>query len=152
MPSKICYLVYTSIASRLLNDNDLFELLEQSRRNNLVFGLTGMLLYMEGTFIAKTQGRFIQVLEGQKSSVQHIYDKICGDKRNESILLLSSGASCERNFSKWSMGFSTKNTTFYDNTTEFFNLDNGFFALDHINDPCGSNRLLSSFYNINSGE
>ncbi|WP_367117517.1 BLUF domain-containing protein [uncultured Pedobacter sp.] len=48
MSKGIYYLVYTSIASRLISDEDLLLLLQQSRRNNFAFGITGLLRYMEG--------------------------------------------------------------------------------------------------------
>lgn len=149
MPAELSYLVYTSIATKLMNEPDLFNLFDQSRRNNIAEGLTGVLLYMEGKFITKTEGRFLQVLEGNNAAIQYRYDKICLDERNKSVLMLSRGSCTERFFADWSMGFFSVNTEQHDSLAGFFNLHNGLPAFRDIKDGNGVERLLASFVSVN---
>lgn len=150
MPAGIYYLVYTSIASRLMSDEDLLLLLEQSRRNNDVLGLTGMLLYMEGRFITKNEGRFIQFLEGEKEKVLAMYNSICADERNKSILLLGSGFWHKRSFPAWSMGFSLLNAAQHNNIANFFHLNDDTSVTRHLSDANESADFLQSFYLLNT--
>ncbi|MEH3114202.1 BLUF domain-containing protein [Pedobacter terrae] len=149
MPTGIYYLVYTSIASRLMSDGDLLFLLAQSRRNNTSLGLTGMLLYMEGRFITKTEGRFIQFLEGEKEKVSTMYNSICADERNKSILLLGSGFWHKRSFPAWSMGFSPLNADQHHNIANFFHLNDDISLTSHLSDANETADFLRSFYIIN---
>ncbi|SDH26553.1 Sensors of blue-light using FAD [Pedobacter terrae] len=150
MPTGIFYLIYTSIASGLMSDQDLLFLLDQSRQNNTLLGLTGMLLYMEGRFITKTEGRFIQFLEGEEEQVLAMYSSICSDKRNKSILLLGAGFWLERSFPSWSMGFSPLNTDQYKNVANFFHLDDDTSLTRHLSDANEMANFLHSFYLINA--
>jgi hypothetical protein len=63
-------IVYVSAASEPFSDQQLKELLQKSRQNNVAAGITGMLLYKDGTFM--------QTLEGPELAVK--------------ILLIRSGA------------------------------------------------------------
>ncbi|HTK17967.1 MAG TPA: BLUF domain-containing protein, partial [Mucilaginibacter sp.] len=63
-PSRsIFYLIYISTATKLMPDEELYFLLEQSRRDNEQYDITGMLLYMQSRFLNKLEGRFMQLLE-----------------------------------------------------------------------------------------
>lgn len=150
MSKGIFYLVYTSIASKLMSDEELLMLLDQSRSNNNVFGLTGMLLYMEGKFITKTQGRFIQLLEGEKDQVLQVFNSICKDERNGSVLMLGSGFNKYRNFPTWAMGFRSLNVGQYGCTDGFYDLDAGLSGIESKQDANGITDFLHSFYLINS--
>jgi len=59
---------------------ELAELLQGARDTNAELGLTGMLLYAEGSFF--------QVLEGQADVVDALYDKIERDKRHDQVTLV----------------------------------------------------------------
>jgi hypothetical protein len=93
------YLTYISTSVRLFSDYDLAEMLEQSRLNNTKAGITGVLLYNKGTFF--------QVLEGEEDQVNSTFEKIKADPRHHNIIKMKSGNITERNFSDWSMGFTT---------------------------------------------
>jgi hypothetical protein len=90
-------LVYVSSAVDLFTDDQLQELLEVSRRNNSAAGITGMLLYVEGSFI--------QVLEGEKPKVAETQQRIAKDPRHQGLITLLEGEEPEREFADWSMGF-----------------------------------------------
>lgn len=90
-------IAYASTSKKLLEQSELVDLLEKSRRNNLDHGVTGMLLYKEGTFL--------QVIEGETAAVRQLYQNIMRDPLHfDPISILDEPAS-ERSFPNWSMGF-----------------------------------------------
>lgn len=90
-------LIYMSSASGEINEDDLLELLAQSRVRNEAQNITGMLLYKDGVFL--------QVLEGEAKDVDDIYKSILLDKRNTGHYLIERKRITERQFPNWSMGF-----------------------------------------------
>lgn len=90
-------LVYTSIAAKLMTDDEMRDILAVSRRNNEKLNVTGMLLYKDG--------HFIQALEGESEAVEAIYAKIARDPRHTSVYKMFSRPIKERVFSEWEMGF-----------------------------------------------
>ena len=91
------HLIYLSTARKLFTDNDLLEMLTISVKNNTLRNVTGFLIYVEG--------RFIQVLEGKKTDVEFIFDKILNNNRHHQITVLEKHNIKKRNFETWSMGF-----------------------------------------------
>jgi hypothetical protein len=91
------HLVYTSHATHPFSEPDLIGLLKECREFNRKNGITGMLLYI--------QGKFIQVLEGQKEVVIRLFEGIAQDPRHQRVAVIIEGESCERIFKDWSMGF-----------------------------------------------
>lgn len=94
---KIYEIIYLSNATHLMSQDDLLNILLQCRKNNPPLKLTGVLLYRSG--------RFLQVLEGPKKSIAHMYSKISRDKRHLKLSLLAFTEIPRRSFSDWSMGF-----------------------------------------------
>lgn len=88
---------YLSQASSPLSADGLLELLDQCHRNNTAKGLTGMLLFGNGTFL--------QSLEGEKSVVDPLVDRIAKDPRHRDMKILRRDDITERQYSEWSMGF-----------------------------------------------
>lgn len=74
---------------------ELRRILEQSRHNNALDGVTG-LLWSDGR-------RFMQVLEGPEDSVGPTYSRIAADPRHRDVALLSDRSLDEREFGYWSM-------------------------------------------------
>lgn len=89
--------IYSSRATRATTDADLQSILTVSRRNNLARDITGMLLFIEGSFF--------QVLEGQEASVAEVYDSIARDPRHDRVTQIISEPIARRSFGEWSMGF-----------------------------------------------
>ena len=92
-------IVYVSSAYKLLNDDQLLNILTAARKNNTERDVTGILLYSEGTFM--------QVLEGHADDVSYIFSKIAGDARHKNIITLVDDHIDNKTFADWSMGFST---------------------------------------------
>ncbi len=91
------YIIYVSNATIHFSDNDLEDLLRTSRENNSRLGITGMLLYADGSFI--------QVIEGEEAAIDGLYKKISRDLRHKSSSILMRAEIKERSFAEWSMGF-----------------------------------------------
>ena len=85
-------LFYTS---RSATGVDVERILQQSRHNNAVDGITG-LLWHDGT-------HFLQVIEGPESSVAATYARIAGDPRHSDLSILSDRTIATREFGYWSM-------------------------------------------------
>jgi len=139
-------IIYISKVTKLLKDPDLIALLEQSREWNLSHGLTGMLLYIEGKVLSKTEGRFMQVLEGSPEEVIDIFEKIKKDTRHHYIIPLKMGAIEERSFNDWTMGFHPLDMQEMEKLPGFFTLDESFLRsadLQRSNIPLN---FLKSFY------
>ncbi len=95
--NSLIQLIYFSTATRDFSDHELDELLEVARIRNEKLGVTGMLIYAEGTFM--------QVLEGEYSDVHYVYSSILKDPRNKDNIELSEKVISERTFSDWNMHF-----------------------------------------------
>jgi hypothetical protein len=95
------YIVYVSTAQRPLSEKELIDVLKVSRTNNKKYNVTCILLYCQGTFM--------QVLEGDKNSIDRIYKAIELDTRHKNIIKLASGVSSKRNFPDSSMAFASVN-------------------------------------------
>lgn len=87
-----------SSATKPFSDEELQELLAKSRKNNVINGITGLLLYIDKDFL--------QVLEGEKDDVLKLYHKIEKDGRNSSVIPVFRCDVEERQFASWDMGFS----------------------------------------------
>lgn len=90
-------LTYLSTAKAPFSDNELAELLENSRARNHAAGLTGMLLY--------AGGHFIQTLEGPEEVVDAVFGRIERDQRHRNIIVALREEIATRVFPDWSMGF-----------------------------------------------
>ncbi|RYZ83014.1 MAG: BLUF domain-containing protein [Proteobacteria bacterium] len=91
------YLIYTSVATKPFFEDELTELLNQSKANNQACGITGLLLYRDGLFM--------QLLEGPQEAVRDCYTRISADPRHRDILLLVEKPSNSRLFEDWAMAF-----------------------------------------------
>ena len=77
--------------------DELRRILEQSRHNNAIDGVTG-LLWSDGW-------RFMQVLEGPDQSVAPTFARIGADPRHRHVAVLADRGLDEREFGYWSMAF-----------------------------------------------
>lgn len=88
-------LVYLSSQSWEMRDDDLVQLLAQSRANNQRLGVTGMLLHGDHLFL--------QVLEGEAAVVARLYEKIQADERNRGCRTIWQKTIAQREFGGWRM-------------------------------------------------
>ncbi len=92
----ILQLIYMS---NLVDGNEMVipAILESARRNNTKNGVTGMLLYGDGSFV--------QVLEGDPEQVRQTFECIRNDPRHTAFFKLDELQVKQREFDKWSMGY-----------------------------------------------
>ncbi|HJV72239.1 BLUF domain-containing protein [Ideonella sp.] len=89
-------LMYASRAAKPLDPEELVHIVRQSRHQNPLHGITGVLC---------TSGElFIQVLEGGRTAVNRLYNRIVCDARHTDVTLLSYEEIGERRFAGWAMG------------------------------------------------
>jgi hypothetical protein len=88
--------MYASRAVPALDQEELVTILRQSKANNPSTGVTGVLCYSGGIFL--------QVLEGGRSAVNKLYNRIGADPRHTDVELLLYEEIGERRFASWSMG------------------------------------------------
>ena len=89
-------LLYASRAASSVNQEELVAILRKSKTNNPTAGITGVLCYSEGIFL--------QALEGGRSAVNALYNRIAVDPRHTQVELLCYDEIGERRFAGWSMG------------------------------------------------
>ena len=89
-------LMYASRAAEAVNHEALSAILRKSIANNPAVGVTGVL--------CSSGSIFLQVLEGGRSQVSALYNKITRDPRHRDVVLLSYDEIGERSFAGWAMG------------------------------------------------
>jgi len=89
-------LMYASRAASGIDQEELAAILRQSKGANPQHGITGVLCYSEGIFL--------QVLEGGRSTVNRLYNRIVADSRHHQVELMLYEEISERRFAGWSMG------------------------------------------------
>lgn len=88
-------LIYASLSTEHFHEHEIPDLLHQIRLLNAKQEITGMLLYISGSFL--------QVLEGQPEMVDAVFSKILTDKRNTENRAIARDSIPERAFEGWTM-------------------------------------------------
>ncbi len=89
-------LMYASRAAEGLKPDAVSAILKKSTTNNPALGITGVL--------CSSGAVFLQVLEGGRSQVSQLYNRITQDPRHTDVVLLSYDEIDERRFAGWAMG------------------------------------------------
>lgn len=89
-------LMYASRAVPALDQEELHAILRKSKADNPAEGITGVLCFSGGIFL--------QVLEGGRTAVNRLYNRIVTDPRHTDVELLLYQEIGERRFAGWSMG------------------------------------------------
>lgn len=90
-------LTYASTTNHEWTPEELLSLLTECQTNNAANNITGILLYAHETFF--------QVLEGEETIVNRVYERIKKDKRHKDCTMIEVEQIKERAFPYWSMGF-----------------------------------------------
>ena len=87
----------TSTGDRLEEEieEEIEDILTASKRKNKLKNITGALLY--------SGGHFLQVLEGEKESIDNTFEHIQTDSRHRDVTILSYNYQTNRSFPTWSM-------------------------------------------------
>jgi hypothetical protein len=89
-------LLYTSRAAAPIDSDAMAGILKQSQANNPRHGITGVLCCSDAIFM--------QTLEGGRSAVSQLYNRIARDPRHRDVVLLHYQEIQERRFAGWAMG------------------------------------------------
>ena len=89
-------LMYASRAAQGVKPEALSAILKRSTSHNPSVGVTGVLCFSGEVFL--------QVLEGGRSQVSALYNRIACDPRHHDVVLLSFDEIAERRFAGWAMG------------------------------------------------
>ena len=95
--SKLKNVLYVSSAIRKLSKEELHTRLLKFRENNERNGISGVLVYQEGTYL--------QFIEGPVEAVNVLVATIAEDKSHKDIITLREQEAELRLFPDWSMGF-----------------------------------------------
>lgn len=88
----------------------------------------------------------MQILEGSEDAVRATYDRIERDPRHRDAAILLQGATAERDFADWSMGFHDLDTETARATPGFSAfLNTKFSVFDFASDPSRAHQLLRIF-------
>ncbi len=90
-------LIYASRAKGAITEDKINSIFEQSKKNNLELGITGVLCVCHDEY-------FVQALEGGREEVNQLYATVVKDDRHVDVTLLDYEEISERNFSGWKMG------------------------------------------------
>lgn len=130
--------VYISSAVVPFTDEQLTDLLAQSRADNSRAGISGMLVYKGGNFM--------QVIEGDDAAVEALHAKISQDPRHCGMVTLLRETVTERQFPEWSMGFrnlQSLTAEAVEGFSEFLNCD--LTGKEFRENPSLAQKLLLSF-------
>lgn len=94
---ELSTLVYVSNASYEMSDDDLLAILDTSREFNKENNISGLLLYRDAFFI--------QVLEGERTQIELLFERIRKDSRHRNVLKLYQQPIGQRKFGEWAMSF-----------------------------------------------
>ena len=98
MQDMLSHLIYASRAAADFREHSIPVILERARSNNSQLAVTGMLLYIEGSFF--------QILEGPQHTVAALFEKISTDRRHSLVTQIISEPIAHRSFEEWTMGYS----------------------------------------------
>lgn len=98
MGARFRQFLYISHPTASITDADCAAIVASARRNNARVGLTGMLLYVPSQ-------AFVQVLEGEPSTVTDILSRMMRDVRHAWPTVLLDHRVERRTFAGWPMGY-----------------------------------------------
>ncbi|OWS71846.1 hypothetical protein CBI30_05185 [Polynucleobacter aenigmaticus] len=99
-------LIYVSSAVMNFARPEFMELALHTGARNVKFGITGMLVFKDGSFM--------QVLEGNEEIIKTLYAKIEVDPRHTLVSVIHEGEISMREYGSWAMTYFNHDTEQYD--------------------------------------
>lgn len=118
------FLIYSSVPSRILTEEEVQDLLTVSRRENEIRNITGMLLCLPETYI--------QLIEGRENEIRKLYLNLLNDRRHHKVITLKEGIIEKRFFPAWSMAYDRRNISLQNPEGSFDFSDEEVFELFDI--------------------
>ena len=88
-------IIYRSKKSSSLSDDSIQDILLSALSHNKIYHISGLLLYDETSFV--------QVIEGEQSTIYQLMNRILLDRRHSNISVLQRKAIVTRQFLNWTM-------------------------------------------------
>jgi len=114
-------IIYISEATVPVGEYELESFLLRWRHNNERDGITGILLYSD------SEGRFMQIIEGEKKAIQTLFHHIERDNRHCNLLKLADGPILQRSFCSWLMGFRVVSVKAFEELSGYIEPDTPLF-------------------------
>lgn len=127
-------LVFTSIATQKMTDEDLKIILYKMRPSNCTLNITGILLYLDPFFM--------QILEGEERCIDELFNVSLKHTIHHKVSLIYKNAIEKRSFAKWSMGCNKKSMSYFD---DIQNLDAFYESESFKKHPIEVVELLKMF-------
>lgn len=93
--------IYSSVAAVSMPNEELERILTTARSANEEQDITGVLIYVDGTFL--------QVLEGEKAALGPVIGRIVCDRRHRHITFLHVDETDSRTLAQWRMAYLNPN-------------------------------------------
>jgi hypothetical protein len=134
------HLVYSSTATHHFSEEELADLLAESRRWNIQDDITGLLLYHNASFV--------QILEGPEANVRRMFSRIVLDPRHRHIVTVIEETIEHREFADWTMAFRviTDANSLPEGYSEFLNTP--FSGWEFTKNPGRCQKLLLAFKSL----
>jgi hypothetical protein len=122
---ELIHCLYCSASKKAnLSPAELEALLQECRVKNAASDITGILLFQNGSFF--------QILEGDRTAVDALYDRITLDERHHRTKKIISEPIEAREFAQWTMGYpkiTTKELATIPGLSDFFHHGTSFIEL-----------------------
>ncbi|WP_310556686.1 BLUF domain-containing protein [Flavobacterium sp.] len=127
-------IIYRSVAKPNISADDIAKILETARNFNSENEITGCLLFHNN--------EFIQIIEGEKSTLLNLYESIKKDKRHGNVMLLAEAEIQNRIFPNWSMAYYQLNENDSVNIDKLLFVNNFITLSELIEKPTHASRLF----------
>ena len=139
---KIRQLVYASSETITFTEDILNALLDKARAKNLENKITGVLIYI--------QGSFIQLLEGEEPALSETFDRIASDPRHTGLMKFSDRIVEGRSFPDLQMGFRVVSEKDLSENPDLFVKTGGNWSVSPASDLDSHLRVIfDTFFKIN---
>jgi len=136
-------IVYASSATIRFDEQTLDALLDKARRQNLENGITGVLIFVDGSFI--------QLLEGEEPALTETFARIAADPRHTGLTRLSDREVEERTFGDLLMGFRAISENDLRDNPDLFVRDGGRWIINPDSEIDHRLRVIfDTFFKINA--
>jgi len=134
------YLIYSSKASDEASELVLRGILAKAEEKNKQYGITGLLIHFNGSFI--------QMLEGKEEDVLATFERIKNDSRHDQIIKLFNGETDKRHFPNWKMAMEVVDKETFSKIDSYESLADGNQFLEEVNDDHLGLKMLRYFYEL----
>lgn len=131
---------YTSRATRPLPPGELAELLERARAHNQRYGLTGLLVVHNHSYI--------QLLEGHAVAVDALMAHIAADSRHTHLRIRQDAKTAHRRMEGWAMGLTVADPASLRLVTDALRLPQPIISMDLISSDATALAVMDHYVGL----